>query len=83
MNFGMVVTLLQQVITYAPGVISTAEQLYTLGEKFAATLKGEEPTPEEIAALRANIDADVTIALAPLPPAQPGDPDYIPPDEQN
>lgn len=76
MNVALIIQLLQAVISAAPTVIQTGEQLYDLGIKFAHTLKGSEPTPEEIAALRAQIAIDIAIALEPLPPAQPGDPDY-------
>lgn len=77
MNYELVVQLLQAVVTNLPGAIKTAQELYALGEKFAATLKGSEPTPEEIAGLRKQIDTDVAYALLPLPTAQPGDPDYV------
>lgn len=76
MDAAVIVQLLQVVMAAAPSVITTAQQLYDLGTKFAATLKGSAPTPDEITALRAQIDADVVTSLLPLPPAQPGDPDY-------
>lgn len=71
------IALLQVVIENLPGAIRTATQLYDLGEKLFTSLQGREPTEDEKAQLRAEIDADVALALAPLPPAQPGDPDYV------
>lgn len=78
MNVSEVISLLQVVAASLPGAIKTSEELVSLGSKFYATINGEEPNPEEIAALRAAVDADVKLALTPLPPAQPGDPDYTP-----
>lgn len=78
MEVGLIVSLLQTVVTNLPGAIKTAEELYDLGVKFAKTVKGSEPTEDEIAALRTQLDSDIAIALEPLPPAQPGDPDYKP-----
>ena len=79
MNAALVISLLQAIITNLPGAIKTGQDLYALGEKFAATLKGSAPTAEEIAALRTQIDADVMVALLPLPAPEPGDPDYVKP----
>lgn len=75
MNVATIVNLLTVVSQVLPGAIATAEQLVDLGARFHATLEGREPTAEEIAALRAAVDADVAIALAPLPPPRPDDPD--------
>ena len=77
MDAEAVIKLLQIVVASLPSAITTAEQLYDIGTKFAATIKGSAPTDEEIADLRTQIDNDVAIALAPLPPAQPGDPDFV------
>lgn len=76
MNMAAIIQLLQTVVANLPGAVTTAEQLYALGEKFFATLNGHAPTEDEQAQLRAQIDIDVAQALAPLPPAEPGDPDY-------
>ncbi len=76
MNVASVIALLQVVAQALSGAITTAEQLVDLGSKFMKTINGTDPTPEDIAALRAAIDADVAQALTPLPPAQPGDPDF-------
>ena len=77
MDITGVIALLQVVVGELPGAITTVTQLVDLGKKFFETANGREPTPAEIAQLRAQIDADVAEALAPLPPAQPGDPDFV------
>lgn len=76
MDISGVIALLQVVVGELPGAIGTVTQLVDLGKKFYETANGREPTPEEVALLRASIDVDVAEALAPLPPAQPGDEDY-------
>lgn len=71
-----IISLLNITVAELPGAISTIEQLVSLGKKFFSSVNGRDPTPEEVAALRAQLDADIVEALKPLPPAQPGDPDY-------
>ena len=79
MDAAVIIQLLQSVVASLPSAITTVEQLYELGTKFAGTIKGSKPTDDEITALRTQIDSDVATALTPLPPAQPGDPDYVAP----
>ncbi len=79
MTIAVVLGLLQTVIENLPGAVATGSQLYALGEKFFATVKGRPPTQAEKDALRAAIAIDLAEALTPLPPAQLGDPDYVPP----
>jgi hypothetical protein len=79
MDMAGIIALIQVVIATLPGAIKTAQEIYDLGARFFATVNGREPTAAEIAGLRAMIDVDVIKALEPLPPAQPGDPDYVPP----
>lgn len=76
MNIASIIAILQVVVQELPGAVSTVEQLVDLGAKFMKASNGTDPTPAEIAALRAAVDADVAEALAPLPAAQPGDPDF-------
>lgn len=76
MPIAAIIAILQTVITELPAAITTVQQLYALGTKFFAAVHGREPTQAEIDELRAAIDADVAEALEPLPPAQPGDPDF-------
>lgn len=73
-----VIAILQVVVANLPGAITTAEQLYDLGMKLYATTNGTEPTDADKAQLQAAIDADLIVALTPLPPAQAGDPDFTP-----
>ncbi len=77
MDIATIITVLQTVVSALPGAITTVEQLVQLGQKFFTATNGTDPTADEIAQLRAAIDSDVAQALAPLPPAQPGDPDYV------
>ena len=79
MPIASIIALLQVVVANLPGAITTTEQLVELGKKFFTAANGTAPTADEIAQLEAAIDADVTLALAPLPAAQPGDPDYVTP----
>lgn len=76
MDIAAIIGILQTVVTELPGAITTVTQLVDLGKKFFATANGREPTADEMAQLHAAIAADVAEALTPLPPAQPGDPDY-------
>lgn len=76
MNAAAIMALVQVVIQELPGAITTIQQLMDLGKKFFATANGREPTDSDIKDLEAAIDADVAAALTPLPPAEPGDPDY-------
>lgn len=77
MDIATIVSLLKVAVTEAPSIISTGVDLVNLGTKFYETVNGTKPTDDEIAQLRAAVDADVAIALTPLPAAQPGDPDYV------
>lgn len=81
MEIAGIIALLQTVVANLPGAITTVTQLVDLGKKFFAVSNGREPTPDEVLQLRMSIDADVAQALTPLPPAQPGDPDYVAPTE--
>ena len=79
MNMAAISALLAIVIQELPGAITTIGQLVSLGEKFAASIKGEALSDADRASLRTQIEADVAAALIPLDPAQPGDPDYVKP----
>ena len=79
MNMAAISALLAIVIQELPGAITTIGQLVSLGEKFAASIKGEALSDADRASLRAQIETDVAAALTPLDPAQPGDPDYVKP----
>lgn len=79
MDIATIITVLQTVVSALPGAVTTVEQLVALGQKFFTATNGTDPTDADIAALRAGIDSDVAAALQPLPPAQPGDPDYVAP----
>lgn len=72
MDFTTIIAILNVVAEAAPGVISTAEKLYAIGAKVFTVIQGRVPTDEEMAALVAQIDADVAEALTPLPDAPTG-----------
>lgn len=78
MGVAEIIGILLLVVKELPGAIKTTTELIDLGQKMFATVNGREPTPEEVADLEAQIEADVAEALTPLPPAEPGDPDYKP-----
>lgn len=79
MEIGAIIAILQTVVSALPGAITTVEQLVELGKKFFTAVNGKDPTEDEMAQLRTQIDSDVASALTPLPPAQPDDPDYVAP----
>lgn len=73
-----VLALLPIILQQLPGAVTTGEQLYDIGLRFYKSLHdGNDPTPEEVAQLRAAIETDENEALTPLLPPQPGDPDYV------
>jgi hypothetical protein len=74
-----VIAALKVVVTELPGAVSTGLELVDLGTKFYEAANGHVPTIAEVAELRKAVDEDVATALEPLPPAQPGDPDYVAP----
>ena len=76
MGVAEIISILLLVVKELPGAIETTTQLVDLGKKLFATVNGREPTEQEVADLEAQIQADVAEALKPLPPAEPGDPDY-------
>ncbi len=78
MEIAGIIAIINTVVTYLPGAITTAEQVYELGKKLFETVNGRAPTDAEVEELETQIDVDVMEALQPLPPAQPGDPDYQP-----
>ena len=79
MDIAAIISVLQVVVANLPGAVTTAEDLVGLGTKFYESVNGHAPSIAEVAALRSAVDNDVAVALTPLPPAQPGDPDYLKP----
>ena len=74
-----IISILQVIVANLPGAITRASQLVDLATKLFSTINGQAPTADEITQLESAIDADVTLALTPLPDPQPGDPDYVAP----
>lgn len=79
MDISAVIRVLKVVVAELPDAVKTGEQLVDLGVKSYEAANGHVPSIAEVAELRAAIDADVAIALTPLPPAQKGDPDFVEP----
>jgi hypothetical protein len=65
-----------------PSVIKTVEDARPFAESLFAQLKGEELTDEERIELRARVDTLHAEMQSAQPPAEPGDPDYVEPDDE-
>lgn len=76
MDVAGIISILLVVVKELPGAIETVIKLVDLGKKLFATVNGREPTADEIVDLETQIAAEVAEALQPMPPAEPGDPDY-------
>jgi hypothetical protein len=76
-----VLMAVETLMKVAPQIMKTVGDVRPFAESFYEQMKGEELTDAERAELRANVDAVHARVQAPQPPAQPGDPDYVPPEE--
>lgn len=76
-----VVTVIETLSKLAPQFVATWNDLKPFANSLYAQFKGEQPTEQELLDLEAKIDALAARLQEPLPPAQPGDPDY--PDNAN
>jgi len=72
----LVSMVLLKLIEAAPTVVKTIDDVTPLAKRFIAIVKGEKVTEAQQAELEALIDAVYAESQEPLPPAQPGDPDY-------
>lgn len=74
-----VVTVLEALMKYQPIVVKTAAILFDFGSVLYSQLSGgKELTPEQSADLEKKVDELFERVMAKeLPPAQPGDPDYV------
>lgn len=76
---GTVLTVLQTLVKFAPTVIQAGADLKPFAVALYERLKGQELTTDERAVVEAGVDALYARLMEPLPPAQPGDPDYVKP----
>ena len=73
----VVSTILLKLLQAAPTIIQTVENVRPMAARLVDAIQGKtELSEEEIAQLQAGVDALLDEAMTPLPPAQPGDPDY-------
>lgn len=72
----IVLTALDTLVKVAPQVVQTVGDLKPYAEQLYRNLTGQEATDEQRAAMAAGIEALFARMETPLPPAQPGDPDY-------
>lgn len=74
-----VLTVVETLTKLAPTFVSTWTDLKPFATTLYTQFKGSAPTADELTALEAQIDALAARLQIPLPPAQPGDPDYTKP----
>lgn len=73
----IVASLLLRFAQAAPTIIQTVDQIKPFAARLIDTIQGKtDITDAELAELQAMVDALFAEAAKPLPPAQPGDPDY-------
>lgn len=71
-----VLTVIDLAEKYLPTAIKTGQNLMPFAEDLYKQISGQELSDDERAQLRARVDAAYARAEEPLPPPQPGDPDY-------
>jgi len=72
-----VLTVIETLTKLAPTFVSTWNDLKPFANQLYTQFKGGQPTDEELMELERQIDALADRLQQPLPPAQPGDPDYM------
>lgn len=79
MNSALAIALMvvEKLIQYAPRVVQTINDLRPFATAVFTEIKGSGPTEQEQSDLNAQIDALYQRAIQPLPPPEPGDPDYV------
>lgn len=75
----LVLTAVETLAKLAPTFVSTWTDLKPFAVDLYTQFKGSAPTADELTVLEAQIDALAARLQVPLPPAQPGDPDYTKP----
>jgi hypothetical protein len=74
-----VLTVIDLLAKYAPAFIKAWQDAKPFAAALFSQLEGRQPTVDEMVTLEAQIDNLHARMQQPLDPAQPGDPDYIPP----
>lgn len=73
----LVLTVLELLAKAVPVIIKTGTDLKPFAVSLYKQFKGSDLTEAERTELEAAVDAQYANFMRPLPPAQPGDPDYI------
>lgn len=73
----VVLSAVETLIKVAPQVVQTIKDLKPYAVALYHELAGQPPTSDQRATLEAGVDALFARLETPLPPAQPGDPDYV------
>lgn len=76
MDAATIISSIENVINLAAKAASTGASVYGYAEAIWNTIGGKEPTETDLAALETQVDAMHAEIQAPLPAAQPGDPDF-------
>lgn len=71
-----VLAILDIATKFFPVILQTGENLKPFAESIFKQLKGDELTMSERIELHEAVERQYAKAMEPLPPAQPGDPDY-------
>lgn len=74
-----VITAIGLFTKFAPTAVESAKKLYDFGSALYNNLAGTGLTKEQSAELEKKCDEMFERFMTPLPPAQPGDPDYVEP----
>ena len=73
----LVAGILLKVVAAAPTIVKAGQDLKPMAAQLVAIARGENVTPEQRAAIEMMVDAQFAAFQEALPPAQPGDPDYV------
>jgi hypothetical protein len=74
---GLVMTTVETLTKLAPRFVATWDDLQPFAVALYTEFKGAPPVGPDLAALEAKIDELAARLQVELPPAQPGDPDYV------
>jgi len=76
-TLALVLTVLELLAKALPTAIKVGTDLKPFAVSLYKQFKGSDLTEAERAELEAAVDAQFASFMRPLPPAQPGDPDYV------
>jgi len=75
----IVLTAIETLVKFEPTIVQAGADLKPYAAALYQQLTGQAITDDQRASLEAGVDALFARLEVPLPPAQPGDPDYVPP----